>query len=250
MKIKISKGYADTKHVEVLEPLTLDDFIIEEMGAWHSDYQKAAITGLKLILKDEVVDAIKPILPVLYYSDKDCQTDWTKSYSSEIKFNGCRTQEARDKKIEQVTLEAAGKMALRKEDRIYKLFSTILHDLEHRIEKMNEEYHEEMIKVFSGANLDKAFMEKELDDPTIVDEVKDLDEQIKELQEQRDNLDEKLRLKRNENMLDYLNANGWNDDEDGDKVYVTQEIRDEVTTMYKNGEAFGSKKRNRHPFSL
>jgi hypothetical protein len=51
-------------------------------------------------------------------------------------------------------------------------------------------------------------------------------------------------------MLDYLNTNGWNDDEDGDEIYVTQEVRDEVTAMYENHEAFQNKKRTRHPFMM
>jgi tetrahydrodipicolinate N-succinyltransferase len=250
MKIKTHKGYGDTQHVEVVEPLTLDDFIIQEEAPYYSEYSKRVSLSLKLILKEEVVEAIKPILPQLHYVDKDVVTEWVKNYGRDIKFNGIRSEEAREKKIEVTRRDLAGEMALRKEDRTEKLLSVVREELEHKIEKMNHEYHEHMVRVFSGNNLNNDFIKEHLDDQDLVGESNAIDEEIKALEAKRDEVEEQLRIKRNENMLDYLNTNGWNDDEDGDKIYVTQEVRDEVTEMYQNHEAFQNKKRTRHPFML
>ena len=62
MKIKQSKGYSDTVHTEVLEPLTLEDFIIEEEAPVFTEYSRRWSTSLTLILKDEVAEHIAPLL--------------------------------------------------------------------------------------------------------------------------------------------------------------------------------------------
>ena len=62
MKIKQSKGYRDTIHTEVVEPLTLEDFIIEEAAPFYSEHGQYWYTSLMLTLKDEVAENIAPVL--------------------------------------------------------------------------------------------------------------------------------------------------------------------------------------------
>jgi hypothetical protein len=244
MQIKITKGYGDTQHIEVLKEISLDDFIIQEDSPIYCEYSKRVSINMELILKDEVADRIQAILPDAgYYSKEEFRTKWSKSYGREIKFNGCRSEEAREVKIEKTRIELAGEHALRKEDRIEKILSMVRRDLEIRIERSNEDYESKMMEVFEGRNLKKEWMEEHLDDASTVSDLADINAEIEKLKAKRDELDEELRVKRNDNMLAYLDENGWNDDEDGEKIYVTQEMRDRITEMYKNHEAFQSRKR-------
>ena len=240
MKIKTLKGYQDTQFVEVLEPLTLEDFIIEETAPLYND-RGAVITTLALQLKEEVAEHIDILLDSVYRYNKDDEdrkiTKFYDHFRADVKFNGCKTQEQKDAKIEKIRQQEVVKMCDKKATRIQRLFERVLGDINRKIERVfNERYEEEIMRVMSGQRMSQEFKSEHLDSQAINDEISSIDEQIRALKEERSVLKSRQQAERNKNMLTYLEENGWNDDDE--KVVIADHLRDRLKEMYTNGDAF------------
>ena len=252
MKIKTYKGYNDTTFIEVLEPLTLEDFIIEEQAPAFALFSSDVCARLTLTLKEEVAKHIGILLNDIDYwkPEKGKYTTFTKYFRREVKFNGCRSQKAKDKKSESVRQEMVVNMHDRKEARTNKLLETTLETIMDNLECMNNKYTTEVMGVMKGERMSSDFIKDNLDDKAIVDDLKFYNTQIAEIQEKKKSANEKLRIARNLNMLKYLSEKGWNDDDDEDRnnnVVVVPQLREELTKMYEEGEGFDFYSRNNHP---
>ena len=244
MKIKTYKGYSDSRYVEVLEPLTLEDFIIEETAPHVNSMNNAIVATLNIKLKDEVKENISVIL-----ADRDCwnkdkgkiDTFW-KHFRREVKFNGCRSQEAKDKKLEATRGQMMVEMADRKTKRLEGLLLQVKEELDNNIERMNHMYERSVKEVLFGERMSSNFINTTLDDVGVVEELAYLELEIAELNKKRSELEKAKSKARNANMLNYLSEKGWNDDaedeDDNEKIVVVQKLRDEMTEVYKNSEAF------------
>lgn len=246
MKIKTYKGYNDTMGVEVQGKLTLEDFIIEETAPTFTYFDAMVRTKLTLTLKEDLVKELMPILTKTKGWDHESKkevitptTSFTKSFSKAVAFNGCRTQEAKDRKIKKIQGELALSMAEKKETRIEKILEEVNNELIANAEDMNKYYETGIMEVMTGKNMSKKFIQENLDSPNIREEIDSIDKEIEALREKQAELREVNRVSCNKHMLKYLEENGWNDDEE--KVVIAPHLRKKLTSMYENGEAFATK---------
>jgi hypothetical protein len=246
MIIKTYKGYNDTMAIEVQGELTREDFIIEETAPHFAEYTEGIDYRLRLILKDEVALAIDLALPrsrnYSYQERKELetvQTEWVRNRYFKWDYRGCRTNEQKERKKNKRMDEAILWAAKHKEEIIDKLIADANRDIESRADRLTHEYDRRVVQVMSGENMATDFKSEHLDDPKVVEELNELDIEIKRLKEERTRLHEELRVKRNENMIAYLEKEGWNDDDEG-KVVIRQSLRDAMLKKYKAHEAFGS----------
>jgi hypothetical protein len=248
MKVETFKGYNDTQAVRVQGELTLEDFIIHEEAVTQSDWNGKMSASISIKLKDEVREEIYGALPKsksYNYSTKQDEinvTDsWSRYFSSEVKYNGCRTEDQKKKKAEKVRQDLVVEIADSKAEVYEQLVKEANDRIRNHAESMTDAYNREVREVMDGSRMNSEFTQKHLDDPDLDKELKELNDQIKEIQAKQDTLRALKRQKRNEKLLAYLDANGWNDDEkeDGDnKIKYTPEIQEELREMYKKGEAF------------
>lgn len=239
MQIKTSKGYGKTTYVEVIEPLTLNDFIIEEEAPNHSRCGDYVSASLKLTLKEDQAEHLNLILPHIKQWKDDKQTTWARYFRRAVRFNGCRTQRAKDKKVEKIRQEMVVDMVDQKEERLEKLLNDVNQDLLERIRHKNEDYTNETLAVMSGRRMDPEWMSKHIDSTSIQKEIDEIEDQLKVLRMKKDKLIEDRQKHRNNEMLKYLDKNGWSDeDEDSGKVVFVPELREKLLDMYKKGEAF------------
>ena len=252
MQVKSFKGYRGTMGVKVKGELTIEDFNIIETPA-HGEYSGVG-AGIKIELKPERVQDLMPALPKnesydysLKKSVSTPRTVWEKNHYISFEYRGCKGEESKQRKREKVHNEVAGHMAKNRDSIIAKLIARVNEVMVNWAERLTYEYTKALDEVMTGQRMSREFITENLDDPTIAQELQLVEEEIKNLKEKRNALDEKLRQKRNENMLRHLNENGWNDeDEDEDeKVRFMPELQEKYTTLYTNGEAFSV---SRHPF--
>jgi hypothetical protein len=196
---------------------------------------------LRLELKEEVAERLAVILPKNQHYDyverkyvTTPQTKWYKNYAKDVKFNGCRTKESRDAKIEKVRKEMVVNMVDRKEKRLNKLLKSINDDLIQRAERLTDEYAMEMSAVCSGKRMDNKWIEETLDNKELKEEVAELKDKIAHLEALKEDLEQQIRIERNRAILNHFEENGWNDDE----IEFMPRLKEEFKAMYENEEAF------------
>ena len=240
MQIKTFKGYNDTTGIEVQGELTLEDFIVIEKGPERSDWTENVQSSIAIELKNEVVQRISSVLPKPLRDsapEDEVQTSWVKYQYDALKFNGCKTEESKEKKVQKTISNARVRMATHKELWITELIGKVNKDINTKVERLNRSYTQSIFEVFDGTRLHSEFKETYLDEPEIMDEIEDVKELMSTLRGQLAELSERLQTSRNVNMAKYLTDEGWEAEND-EGVEIMDDIKDNIMIMYKNGEAF------------
>jgi hypothetical protein len=252
MQVKTFKGYSNTKAIEVQGELTREDFIIEETAPQFSEYGESVDFRVKLTLKDEVADSIEEALPrhksYSYRERKELeeiQKVWSRNRYFRWDYRGCKTDEQKKRKKDKQLDVAILWVAKNKEDVIDSLLKCANDDITRRADNLTREYDRRVADIMGGEHMASDFIKEHLDDKAIAQELEEMDIELQRIKDIRKQLLDDQRAKRNENMIAYLEKEGWNDeDEDNEgnqKVIIRDALRDAILKKYQKGEAFGSR---------
>lgn len=247
------KENTPTNFITDYQPLTEDDFEIETNRAYRGDdkWTYNVIYGdFRLVAKPEVVAELEKCLPMgkkNYMGGYDSWGGFNKTLRREVKFNGLRTDKAKEDKMVETFEKFKKGWEDTTADRVEELVEKANQQVKEMIHRKNELYMETHMKVLSGQNINQDWVRDELPTTKEDKEIENIKDQIEKLEHKLSNVKMKRRAKRNSLMLELMEKDGWKADESGRSDVLAPVLVERLKEMYKNNEAFEEGMRFKQP---
>ena len=225
MKINtyVSPANDEVIYHEVTEPITANDVIFQ------TSHIMDDISGLKLILsmvlKEDLLNSNG--LPKYFtYHDRGVKID--------VRFNGCRSPEAKKKKEEAAKAELSEKYLAKEEGFKLQLLEEINEELQNWSKESLKWYRSNVLDGYKRLNIKESLLtrlaNKDIDEP-----LKQVEEEISALKAKRDELRRQQKASRNQGMLELINIG-----EIKSFAMIHPDVQKEIREIYQNNKGFSN----------